>query len=292
MQIELEQAKELFVKIYDDQKLVSKIEQELIANSDKYIKYLLCCTQNKWNKILKLDAFTKLCVCYAFLPITKRLYQAKSIDDSIFFDTMSDIKIWIDDCQKHTGQQGLEELNWIKLHLDLKIFKLGRLQFQLCKYYFSKHYSNKSIDVNYVDKCLNIHIPRGDSLELDKCNSSINYAKQFFGQYFPDYPTNFFICHSWLLYPNNRLFMSQDSNIIKFANMFDIIKATNYPSQSFKWLFGEYFCDANLIRNKLFKGRYCDYTKLNATSSMQKSAIEYLVKGGKLGDAKGILVCE
>lgn len=40
---------------------------------------------------------------------------------------MSDIGIWCANC----GGGGLHNVHWIKNHLDARLFRLGRLQFQL-----------------------------------------------------------------------------------------------------------------------------------------------------------------
>ena len=52
-------------------------------------------------------------------------YKKLGIDDSVFYNTMRDIKIWC----KNNGNKGLNNWGWIKNHLKCELFKLGRLQF-------------------------------------------------------------------------------------------------------------------------------------------------------------------
>ena len=47
--------------------------------------------------------------------------------DEIFYDTMSDIKIWINDHKARTGEDGVFELHWLIHHMNMSIFKIGRL---------------------------------------------------------------------------------------------------------------------------------------------------------------------
>ncbi len=56
-------------------------------------------------------------------------YRAKGIDETIFYDTLSDIGIW---CRENDNK-GLKNYQWIKNHVSFELFKLGRLQFQIYK---------------------------------------------------------------------------------------------------------------------------------------------------------------
>ncbi|MBR5190565.1 MAG: DUF5596 domain-containing protein, partial [Clostridia bacterium] len=111
--IDYSRSKDLFLKIYPDENLQKKVEDYIKSNEKKITRYLKFCYKIRWEIHLKKDDFTKLCLVYAFLPEVKSRYEKKGISDEIFFDTMNDIKIWINDCRDNLHSVGLNELNWI-----------------------------------------------------------------------------------------------------------------------------------------------------------------------------------
>lgn len=288
--IDFNRCNELFLKIYNDEKLCKTLSDYIKKNEIKIKFYLNFCRRNRWEICLKKSPMFKLCLVYAYLPTVKEKYEAKGISDKIFFDTMDDIRIWIDDHKERTGEYGLYELNWIMNHMKLSIFKIGRLQFQKFTYYFNPVYKKDGKEIKFGDKVLNIHIPRGEKLSIDECKKSIAGAQKFFAEFYPNYPTDRFICHSWLLYSANREYMKEDSNIIKFAEMFDIVKEFEEPSQAYLWLFGEKADNKALKKNKKEHNTYGETCNLPQTSSLQKNAVRYIENGGKLGDAMGVLI--
>lgn len=99
------------------------------------------------GSVLKRTPFFKLCIAFAFLPEAKKRYAEKGIDDNIFFETMDDIRIWVDDHFNRTGEYGLEEFNWLVHHFNLDLFKLGRLQFQKSRYFPVAPYRKNGIEL-------------------------------------------------------------------------------------------------------------------------------------------------
>lgn len=290
MVIDYNRSNELFLKIYNNKDLCKELSSYVKKHEKIILLDLYFCNKNRWEFFLKRKPFYKLCLVYSFLPTVKNRYDEIGISDKIFFDTMDDIRIWIDDHKTRTGEYGLYELNWIMHHMSLNIFKLGRLQFQKFKYYFNPVYKREGKDIKFGDKIINIHIPRGEKLNIDDCKDSITEAKEFFKTYFPNYPNNNFICHSWLLYPKNKEFMKKDSNILKFAEMFDIVGSSNHPTQTYLWIFGIKTNEKELLENKRKTNTYGNTNNLPQNTSLQKSAIDYINNGGTFGDAMGVLI--
>lgn len=56
-------------------------------------------------------------------------YERLGIDMQILRDTLSDIPLWINNCQAHTGRMGLQEYTWLTNHLRMRLFRLGRLEY-------------------------------------------------------------------------------------------------------------------------------------------------------------------
>jgi hypothetical protein len=64
------------------------------------------------------------------LPKLMAFYRTKGISPRILEDTVSDVRIWMDDYEaRHQGALGLARLNWLPYHFKGRLFRLGRLQF-------------------------------------------------------------------------------------------------------------------------------------------------------------------
>lgn len=215
---------------------------------------------------------------------TKILYQQKGISEDVFNATFSDIKIWCENCDN----RGLENVNWLKNHINFELFRLGRLQFQ---FYTC---SNPTLDYsklpfNIGEKVIYIHIPQGEKLDFDECIKSISMANDFFSKYFPDYNYKYYFCESWLIFENNKLFMKENSNIIKFMSLFYIHYSVNAESQAFERIFNKQV-NFNMLKYKFFKSkRKSDINSLVESTSLQKSAKLYLQSGNKLGVGIGTI---
>lgn len=283
-------SKELFLNIYPDEDLQASLESYIKQNEKKIIKALKFCRKNRWEIHLKKDSFFKLALVYAFLPTVKGRYDEKSISDKIFFDTMADIAIWINDCRDNLHKTGLDELNWIMHHMNMNIFKIGRLQYQKMYYHWKTPYSKCGETVKFGDKILNVHIPRGEKLNCGACEKSFSEAQSFFKKYFPEFPNNKFMCVSWLLYKDNKKYMAEGCNILKFAELFDVITEFEDPESAYRWLFSVRYKKSTLLKNKKKTGNYGFTESLPQNTNLQKNAVEYIKNGGKLGDGFGIRI--
>ncbi len=288
--INFKRSREIFLKIYPDENLANKIEK-FIKKRQKIVEICLkFCSKNRWEPFLKQKPMMKLALVYAFLPTVYDRYREKNISDKIFFDTMNDIKIWIDDHKARTGEDGLYELHWIMHHMNVNIFKIGRLQYQKLFWYFKPAYDKNGTKINFGDKIINMHIPRGEKLDYEACKESLHMAKEFFKEYFPEYPDNMFMCYSWLLYPGNKDFMPENSNILKFQSLFDIVEKKEEPQPTYLWLYGVKIKNSDLMKNKKKTGSYGFIDKIPQKSSLQKSTVEYIKNGGTFGEGLGVII--
>lgn len=201
-------------------------------------------------------------------------YRAKGIDETIFYDTLSDIGIW---CRENDNK-GLKNYQWIKNHVSFELFKLGRLQFQIykCK---NPTLNYSKLPFKYGDYVISVHVPACGKLDIKECEESLASAINFFAKYFPELRWEYFFCESWLLYNKNSEFMDNNSNIIRFSKLFDINYSINYENQTFERVFG--------INNlPVFKSQI---KKLPENTSLQKSAKEYKLKKGRFGIGIGTI---
>lgn len=288
--IDFNRSREIFLKIYPSERLANKIEYYIGRHESKVKFFLLFCDKNRWEVTLKQRPMLKLSLIYAFLPTVWDRYKEKNIPEEIFWDTMTDIRIWIDDHRARTDEDGVYELHWLMHHMNLNIFKVGRLQYQKMVWYFKTPYNKNGVEIKFGDKFLNMHIPRGAKLDYDECVKSLDMAKDFFATYFPEFPNNKYACHSWLLYPGNKNFMPEGSNILKFASLYDIIQENEDPESAYLWLYGQKFKNAELIKNRKETGNYGHIDELPQNSSLQKSTIDFIKNGGIFGEALGVII--
>lgn len=180
-------------------------------------------------------------------------YEKRGISRKIYFATFSDISIWFENCLARTGRPGLQETKWLILHLKLRIFRLGRLQFELAP----------------EKKALHVHIPQGEPLTPESCDDSFAQADRFFGEEYEIYD-----CDSWLTSPKMKELLSEDSNIIKFQNRFQI-ESIHYPFR--------------LAEQRVFGQIREDKESYPEDTSLQKKMKAYVCKGNDIGMGYGII---
>lgn len=241
--------------------LAKKKEQSVLLN------YRRC--RDNYGCMRFLDDKMRLAVTLLLAKDAKEQYREKGIPESVFRDTMSDIGIW---CENNSNK-GLHNTSWIKNHLSLELFKIGRLQFQMYKVPKTADFI-KLLPFGASASVLNVHIPQGEKLDIEKCRQSLINAVPFFEKYFPEFRFDYFFCESWLLYDKNREFMKEDSNIARFMDMFDIVYSAPVDSQAIERIFGK---------------RRLNFRSYPEKTSLQKNAKQYMASGGKLGFGIGII---
>lgn len=246
--------------------LIKRLEN---IDCDKINRLSDKCTAKGFGILERHNYVTRLAVILTLAVRVKDKYDKAGISEKIYYDTMSDIKIW---CESN-GNKGLKNYRWLKNHVSFDLFRLGRLQFQLyeCK---NKTLMYNKLPFSYGDSLIYIHIPEGEKLERSKCVDSLARADSFFATYFPDYQYSFYFCESWLLYEGNKAFMAEGSNIVAFMSLFDVCYSMSIDAQAIERIFS---------KRRLFKGKYPEKTDL------QKRAKKYILNGGHLGVGIGII---
>lgn len=260
---------ELINYINIDENLKNKVID--LAHKDR-VKILLLsnlCKDGNFSCLQLCNDLTRLAVIIKCAEFTKEKYFNSGINKSVLTDTLDDIRIW---CENNNNK-GLKNYNWLKNHINCELFKLGRLQFQLFKC-TNKTLNYSKLPFKYGDNLIYIHIPQGEKLLYSDCVESLKYAVDFFENYFPEFHYNYFFCESWLLYDKNREFMDANSNIIRFASMFDVAYSVAADSQAIERIFGS---------RQINKKNYPEKTTL------QRNAKAFMQKGGVLGIGIGYI---
>ena len=256
-------------KLSLDPLLISQLEKPDGTSQKKISRLCEKCSGGDFSCLKKQNHLMRLAVILCLAKKAKEKYEEMGISDEIYYDTMSDIKIWCENNQN----RGLKNYGWLKNHVSMELFRLGRLQFQLyeCK---NPTLLYHKLPFSYGERLLYVHIPQGQKLEKELCIESIRMAEEFFKKYFPDFRYKCFFSETWLLNEGNREFMKSDSNIVSFMSLFDIHYSLPYQLQAIERIFG---------KKQLLKKNYPENTDL------QKRAKAYMLSGGKPGVGIGTI---
>ena len=202
---------------------------------------------------------------------TREIYRERGIDEAIFYDTMTDIPIWVNVSFRDYGIWGLREYGWIAGQLRARLFRLGRLQFERIEYRFAQPYTRAGRTIQNGDPIINMHIPEGDSITLDKRLDSYRRAYRFFN-------LEWFTCGSWLLYPAHYDFLPKNSNIRSFMDDFDIISSHEEHSPGNLW--------------RIFNRRNDNYPPeaLPRDTALRRAYADHWAQYGTTGEGVGIFL--
>lgn len=192
-------------------------------------------------------------------------YQKKGIADKIFNDTFYDITIWCEECYRKHGFYGIEETKWVANSINMKLFRLGRLQFEPLT--LEETLIGEKVNLPVGSKVLNVHIPAGEKMDYEACLSSFKESEEFFNDTYQAY-----MCDSWLLSPVLKEFLPETSNIVRFQNLFEVVKVYHdYPQ----------------AEGRIFQDVREDKENYPENSSLQKKAKEYVLSGKDIGIGVG-----
>lgn len=125
------------------------------------------------------------------------------------------------------------------------------------------------------DPVLTIHIPEDGPMLYDDVIKSLNEAERIFTEYFP--PHKAIVCNTWFLDPALRRdgVIKNDSNMAKFADLFDVISGTDNNNNS--------------IFEHVFKVKRQPLEDLIPTSSFTERLVNRAISGEKLYWGFGLL---
>lgn len=280
-----------FKQIYNDDIVLNAVREKILGDTKKVLKYSEMLLDGKWQKLVGQSPILILSALVLCLKPTYDKFIKIGLSESVFYDTMTDIKIWGEDYRAHNnGEVGLTEINWLHLHVNCEIFRFGRLQYQVGKFYFAKSVEINGRTVRYGDKCYFIHIPRGGKLDSVSCKKSITLAVDTLEDVFRDVPTDFMLCQSWLLSSKNDNFMKPTSNIVRFAKMFRLVGESEEACGHMRWLFDINADEKLFEKSKKKNGYYVNLTNFEPKTSLQAAAKDYIMKGGDLTSGKGVVL--
>lgn len=241
-------------------------------------KYAPRCARKFCPRLLRKPPIVRLACVLAATTYSHERYRELGIGDDVFAATMSDIGIWARNCRVRDGVVGLANYPWVSHHLTLRLFRIGRLQFQFFKLYCPlgaiSRLRKMSPPHALGENILNVHVPQGEKLDPAACEASFDAARGFFARHFPDYRAKCFFIDSWLLGPVNKTLLPSSSNINVFADMFSLIAVKKCKG----WDDAERIFDCKRRRVQM----------LPQDTSLRRAAAKLLADGGCLERGFGI----
>lgn len=185
-------------------------------------------------------------------------YRKRCIGDDVAIATFRDISRWEEEYERtHGGEPGLSETGWLGYHLQLRIFALGSLQYQL---------RDQTDDIF----TLALHIPKGSDISGESVQSSFDEAKRFFAK-----DRIRIVCSSWLLSDELSGLLDDNSRIKAFSSMFTKTSSDYSRRQAEERIFG-------IIRD--------NPAEYEGQTSLASRAREHLLRGGKLPVTSGYVI--
>lgn len=214
----------------------------------------------------KIGAYADICwmAVYMLLAVdARKVYEEKGHSERIYYDSMREITIWSKVCMKDFGHVGIHnQLDWICRFFTNELVRLGRLEFEIIPQHQSVLWEKHGVVSKGGDPVINIHIPEDGGLKNDLVQDSFKQAYRYFGCT----GKAVFICSTWLLWPGNRDYMHESSNILRFMDNFDIIQREDQQNHRDLWrVFGkrETYVPAELPRDTELQRRFADYLAAN-----------------------------
>ena len=212
-----------------------------------------------------------LCLCDGLLAH----YRARGIDEQIFWSSIADLAYKMEECRLVKGINGSFVCPWFAGFFKLTRFALGRLQFELEPLKNSYTCAGRVLPAGSM--ALSVHIPRtGTRLAHSEVEASYRMAKEFFAKYFPEFEYKYFTCHSWLLDSVLSDLLPEDSNILAFARMFDVVEEEDSMA-ILRYVF-TWDTDVSNVKNAVTCGSFSEKVK------------RYALKGGRFHESLGVIV--
>lgn len=199
-------------------------------------------------------------------------YEAAGLSEELYWDTVSDLKSKALECKQLYDIWGTGTGAWYANFFRLKIFRLGRLQFEKAPFRGKEPVTVDGVTVQPGQSVYNVHIPSGGSISPEACEDSFQRAKAFFKE-----EPLILHCGSWLMYNENPKIFPSAKNVLAFREQFQIYESRPKPEGEDLWrIFG-----------KDFDG---DVTSLPQNTSMQKETAAWLSAGNQIGIGFGLKI--
>lgn len=186
-------------------------------------------------------------------------YVKRKISEDIFIATMRFCTRFLNEHYQTSHTYKFVWAWWFPRQISLSEFRIGALEYEF---------------VNGEDQEIAIHIPSDANLHKESVKQSLNEFIEFRNIYFSEWENVKFTCDTWMLMPELKELLGEDSNIVAFQNLFEI-DTLNYGAT---WYMGW-----------IFPGYENANESLPERTTLQRRMKKYLLDGKRFGIAKGHL---
>ncbi len=197
--------------------------------------------RGKYKSLKGDDGVFNLAAVLRAAEYTRKKYTEAGIPEKIFDDTFRDVGYWCGNDFERYGEEGLRNVKWLSKHLTMRIFRLGRLQFEFSRFAIVPKAGLKKIAAcpcRPFERCIAVHVPQGGKLFFEECLASFAAADAFFAEYYANYRYRTYNIVSWLLDPELKNVLGENSNIVRFASLFGILGRTADSDMNERRVFG------------------------------------------------------
>jgi hypothetical protein len=163
------------------------------------------------------DPFTRYFHLYVFLAAVRDVltkHGARGVPEAITWATLGDVGLQVAHHHARHGSYGFDGAFWVFNHFRGELFLLGRLQYERD----TADYTSAAFARG--DPILDLHIPAIGPLTPEACDASLDAARTFFAEHFPETPYRYGTCESWLLDDQLAGVLSAETNIVRFQRRF------------------------------------------------------------------------
>lgn len=229
----------------------------------------------KYDSLVEDNAFKGLFYIFAGIKNLEWLvefYTSHGISLDIMTHTLQDTALWLRNYKKTNGCLGLASKAWIAVGFSGKLFRLGRMQFEM---------TTIKEDVNLPslkkgDPALEGHVPQGEPLDHDACLESYRAAFPFFEKYF-NFSAKAVHLSTWMLDPVLNEIFPPTSNVLKWQADATILPETKTAPDLLRFIFGHPTIDLKTAPRD---------------TTMRKRIIEHMESGGEFHNYCGIIMRE
>jgi hypothetical protein len=125
------------------------------------------------------------------------------------------------------------------------------------------------------DRVLDMHIPRGERLTPEISLGSFCLAKEFFPRHFPETKFVAFTCSSWMLDPNLRLILPEESNLVQFERLWNLLATAGDETGCFVFV---------------FENRNVDLLTAPRDTALRRAVIDWLNAGNHMRGVAGFVM--
>ena len=187
------------------------------------------------------------------------------IPEEIWLDTMRCFPRFISEYRRSYGRDGFDRGGWTVRQAGCRLFRIGELEYELAE--------------TDGKRVVSLHIPSDTRLEAGLLNDSVRKAKDFLGEFYPEWQELPMVCESWLLSPALKQMLPPESRIRRFQDAFDLTEEDPEDPAALEWVF--YVAEGQRDSVKM--------EDLPEETSLQRKMKALLRSGRKPGSARGTL---